>query len=85
MKDLVVKENWIPLEDFFSAYKDCRRRKRTTMNALKFEVNYEDNLVQLWKDVNHTFILFGRDTCSSQNPKCDNCPLKKYCKHKKRR
>jgi endonuclease-3 len=40
---------------------------------------------ELWKDVNHTFILFGRDTCSSQNPKCENCPLKKYCKYKKRR
>ena len=39
----------------------------------------------LWKDVNHTFILFGRETCSSQNPKCENCPLKKYCKYKKRR
>ena len=60
MKDLVVKENWIPLEDFFSAYKDCRRRKRTTMNALKFEVNYEDNLVQLWKDVNQRKYKVGK-------------------------
>ena len=42
---------------------------------------------ELWKDVNHTFILFGRETCSSQNPKCENCPLKKFCKYetKKRR
>ena len=36
---------------------------------------------EYWKDVNHTFILFGRDTCSAQKPKCENCPLKKYCKY----
>lgn len=37
---------------------------------------------EYWKDVNHTFILFGRDICSSQKPKCEDCPLKKYCKYK---
>ena len=32
-----------------------------------------------YTDVNHIFIWHGRHTCTSQNPKCDNCPLKTYC------
>lgn len=31
------------------------------------------------KDVNHVFILFGRDICNSRKPKCDKCPVKKFC------
>lgn len=34
---------------------------------------------EYYKDVNHLFIWHGRDLCSSQKPKCDKCPLKKYC------
>ena len=34
---------------------------------------------EYWKDVNHIFIWHGRNTCSSQNPKCDNCLLKDCC------
>ena len=34
---------------------------------------------EYFKDVNHIFIWHGRNTCTSQNPKCDNCPVKKYC------
>ena len=53
-------------------------------DPLKIEEDLLKNIPkELWKDVNHTFILFGRDTCSSQNPKCDECQLKKYCKYKK--
>ncbi len=32
-----------------------------------------------YKDVNHIFIWHGRNTCTSQNPKCSLCPLKDYC------
>lgn len=32
------------------------------------------------KDVNHVFIYFGRDICKARNPKCDICPINKYCK-----
>ncbi len=39
---------------------------------------------EYWKDVNHTFILFGREICSSKNPGCENCKLKKYCKYKQK-
>ena len=35
---------------------------------------------EYYKDVNHIFIWHGRNLCTSQNPKCDKCPLKNYCK-----
>lgn len=28
----------------------------------------------------HRIVLFGRDTCSARNPKCDGCPLSDICK-----
>ena len=31
------------------------------------------------KDVTHTFIWFGRDICNSRSPKCEKCPVQKYC------
>lgn len=42
----------IPLEEVFEAYYECRRHKRGTINALKFEIDLEENLVQLWRDIN---------------------------------
>ena len=32
-----------------------------------------------YKDVNHVFIWHGRNICTSQNPKCFNCPVNNYC------
>ena len=32
------------------------------------------------KDVNHLFIYFGRDICIARNPKCEQCPLRNFCK-----
>lgn len=34
---------------------------------------------EYFKDVNHLLIWHGRNICTSQNPKCDKCPLQKYC------
>jgi len=42
----------ISLEDVFTAYFDCRRRKRNTYNALAFEVDYERKCVELWRQIN---------------------------------
>lgn len=53
----------IPLEDFFEAYYECRRHKRNTINALQFEVNYEENLVKLWEEVNSRNYNIGRSIC----------------------
>ncbi len=33
--------------------------------------------------VNHVMVLFGRYTCTALRPKCENCPLAKYCDYKK--
>lgn len=27
----------------------------------------------------HQIVLFGRDTCTARNPKCETCPLKDHC------
>lgn len=32
--------------------------------------------------VNHVMVLFGRYTCTALRPKCDTCPLFKYCNFK---
>lgn len=32
-----------------------------------------------WGKLHHILILFGRYFCKSQNPKCEECALKKYC------
>lgn len=33
--------------------------------------------------VNHVMVLFGRYTCSALRPKCENCPISKWCNYKK--
>lgn len=57
------ESNSIPLEDFFLAYRLCRKRKRRTINAAEFEANYEENLVKLWKDVNSRHYEIGSSIC----------------------
>lgn len=32
-----------------------------------------------WKTINHVFVLHGRKYCIARNPKCDICPIEKYC------
>lgn len=39
------------LEDLFSAYEDARRNKRSTLNALAFEMEYEKNLLGLCAEI----------------------------------
>jgi hypothetical protein len=39
------------LYDLFEAYYECRKNKRNTINALSFELNYEQNLINLWEDI----------------------------------
>lgn len=33
-----------------------------------------------YKDMNHILIWHGRNTCVSRTPKCEMCPINKYCK-----
>lgn len=42
----------IPLSDFFEAYFDCRKKKRSTSSAIKFEIDYEQAIIELANEVN---------------------------------
>jgi len=33
-----------------------------------------------WSRLHHQLVLFGRYTCKSQKPNCENCPFKSTCK-----
>jgi RNA-directed DNA polymerase len=50
----------IDLADLFEAYADCRANKRNTMNALAFELDYEQKLITLWEEINTKAYLPGR-------------------------
>ena len=43
----------IELSDVIEAYYSCRRRKRSTVNARRFELNWEAECVSLWEDINN--------------------------------
>ena len=42
----------IELSELFEAYFDCRKTKRNTINALAFELDYENNLIRLCNEIN---------------------------------
>ncbi len=50
----------IELEELFTAYFECRKNKRNTANALAFEIDYENNVVQLWEEINSGTYQIGR-------------------------
>lgn len=50
----------ITLSALFEAYESCRRNKRNTANALAFEVDYEQNLVELCEEINNGSYQPGR-------------------------
>ena len=34
-----------------------------------------------FRDINHLLIWHGRNICTAQNPKCQNCPIYEKCEH----
>lgn len=50
----------IELWEVIDAYYECRRRKRRTVNAMKFELNWEAEAVSLWGDINNGTYRPGR-------------------------
>ena len=36
-----------------------------------------------WREINELLVMFGRTICRPVAPKCDVCPIKKYCKYYK--
>lgn len=50
-------------QNLYRAYLDCRRHKRKTYHAAKFEINFESELLKLEEELqNHTYEL-GRSIC----------------------
>ncbi len=41
----------LTVDELLCAYYDCRRRKRTTINALRFEANLERNIMALYREL----------------------------------
>lgn len=50
-------------EKIYRAYLDCRKTKRKTINALKFEYNLERNLFSLQKELQTKMYKPGRSIC----------------------
>lgn len=46
------EHEYVSYEELYHAYLDCRKRKRTTFNALDFEINENVNLYKLWYELN---------------------------------
>lgn len=53
----------ILLTDVFRAYYDARTHKRNTLNQLRFEMNLEGNLVNLYRDILEGRYRVGRSVC----------------------
>ena len=34
-----------------------------------------------WMNINELFVIHGRNICLPRNPKCNICPIKKYCSY----
>ena len=56
-------ENQQLLLDLFQAYYDARKNKRSTANALAFEVNYEEKLFKLYEEIISRKYKVGRSIC----------------------
>lgn len=50
-------------KNLYRAYLECRKNKRKTINALKFEMNLEENLFQLLQELKTRTYIPGRSIC----------------------
>lgn len=50
-------------ENILKAYFNCRKSKRKSINALKFEMNLEDNLHKLLNDLQNSIYTPGKSVC----------------------
>ena len=57
------KIDTVLLNDVFRAYFDARRNKRNTFNQMRFEMNFEENLIELAYEVQNETYKVGRSTC----------------------
>jgi RNA-directed DNA polymerase len=57
------KDTIFGIENIFKAYEECRKRKRNTNNALRFEQNLEQNLFELHSSLNNKSYVPRRSVC----------------------
>ncbi|MDE5906371.1 MAG: hypothetical protein K2G66_01890 [Alistipes sp.] len=55
------------LTDLFNAYYDARQNKRNTLSQLRFEMNLEDNLMELYHEIDERRYHVGRSICFMTN------------------
>ena len=53
----------LTVSELFQAYFDCRKNKRKTWSALKFEENLERNLMDLYYELKNNTYMPGRSIC----------------------
>ena len=53
----------IPLEAVFDAYYDCIKHNKNSYGALEFKINYWENLIKLWEDLNSGRYEIGPSIC----------------------
>jgi len=53
----------VTVDELLCAYYDCRRRKRSTVNALKFETNLERNIMALYHELMDGSYCPGTSIC----------------------
>lgn len=67
----MVFEKEYTFQDVLSAYFDCRRRKRNKVSSIAFEAHLEDNIWDLWEEVNSGRYEVGRSSVFVvTKPKC---------------
>lgn len=53
----------LTVSELFQAYYDCRKAKRNTWNAIKFEENLERNLMDLYYELKDGTYVIGKSIC----------------------
>lgn len=57
----------ISIEEIFQAYYDARKNKRNTTSQLRFELDLEENLVQLYRELSSRSYVVGSSICFTIN------------------
>ena len=56
---IVTTKEYVSIEEIFDAYYSCRKHKRNTQSALKFEMDYILECYKLWKELNEQTYTIG--------------------------
>lgn len=57
------EKGFFSLQDIFNAYFDCRKNKRWKTDALLFEMDYINNIKQLYYEINSKTYEIGKSIC----------------------